>query len=72
MARGLTTSDGVDLNDVYNNVVTPIIDRYNSVDRTDFRALLCSDEDERVKNYFIPETDRMQLIRINYRKYLLK
>ena len=46
LTRGMTTTDGIDLNEVLYNTVLPIIDLYNKEEELDLRALLCSDSDE--------------------------
>ena len=57
MAKGLFTIDGIDYNEVWNNYLTPAIDRYNEVDETDLEALLAVRDDERIKKYLVRTTD---------------
>jgi len=63
---GLKTTDGNDLNTVYYDYIIPIIQRYNEDNVSDFRALLSYDEDEKVKNYYLPEAGRMQKLEQDY------
>lgn len=44
--RGFTTTDGIDLNEIYYNTVLPIIDIYNAEEVLDIRAMVCVDGDE--------------------------
>lgn len=44
--RGFTTTDGIDLNEVYYNTVLPILDIYNAEEVLDIRAAVCIDGDE--------------------------
>lgn len=60
--QGLTTSDGINLNELYYDKVIPLMDRYNKEDVTDFRAILCADDDETVKVYDLPEASRFQKV----------
>lgn len=46
LTQGLTTTDGIDLNEVLYGTVLPIVDVYNMEETLDLRALLCSDHDE--------------------------
>jgi len=59
---GLRTSDGVNINEIYYDVIIPMIEMYNKEDVTDFRAMFCQDADERVRNYYLPEASRFQLL----------
>ena len=56
MAKGLMTLDNVDFNEVWNNFLTPTVDRYNERDRTDFEALLCRRKDEQIVKTMINNT----------------
>lgn len=44
--RGFTTTDGIDINEIYYNTVLPILDIYNSEEVLDIRAAICIDGDE--------------------------
>jgi hypothetical protein len=44
--RGFTTTDGIDLNEVYYNTVLPILDIYNAEETLDIRNMVCVDGDE--------------------------
>lgn len=44
--KGLTTTDGIDLNEILYGTVLPIVDIYNAEELLDLRAMLCSDHDE--------------------------
>jgi hypothetical protein len=44
--RGFTTTDGIDINEVYYNTVLPIIDIYNAEEVLDIRTMVCIDGDE--------------------------
>lgn len=44
--RGFTTTDGIDLNEVYYNTVLPILDIYNAEEVLDIRTAICVDGDE--------------------------
>ena len=46
LGRGLTTTDGIDLNEILYGTVLPIVDIYNAEELLDLRTLLCSDHDE--------------------------
>ena len=46
LTHGLTTTDGIDLNEILYGTVLPIVDVYNEEEVLDLRALLCSDHDE--------------------------
>lgn len=60
--KGFQTIDGVDFNEVFYNGVVPRLERYNDpmAARPDFRELLCSDEDEKIKSTIIYSNDMMQ------------
>ena len=44
--RGFTTTDGIDLNEIYYNTVLPILDIYNAEETHDIRTAICIDGDE--------------------------
>ena len=44
--RGLTTTDGIDLNEILYGTILPIVDIYNGEEVLDLRAMLFSDHEE--------------------------
>lgn len=49
--KGITTTDGIDINEVLYNTVLPIIDIYNDEELLDMRALFTHDWDESYRKF---------------------
>lgn len=72
MPTGFTTSDGIDFNEVYYDSIVPSLQRYNEDEQNDFRAILCADDDERIKNTILNTTDVMQKLASNQTPDMIK
>ena len=49
--KGLTTTDGIDLNEILYGTVLPIVDLYNDEEELDLRAMITHDRDESYKKF---------------------
>ena len=41
--KGHTTTDGIDINEIYYDTILPILDLYNHEEMLDIRAMVCGD-----------------------------
>jgi hypothetical protein len=55
MGKGYMTIDNVDYNEIWNNFITPGVERYNEKDKTDLEALLAVWDDEQIKKYLVSQ-----------------
>lgn len=58
--RGFTTTDGIDLNEIYYDTVLPILDIYNTEEVIDLKGLLCFSHDESYYKFPINEKWKFQ------------
>jgi len=58
--RGFTTTDGIDLNEIFYDTVIPILDIYNAEELLDLRGMLTFDWDESYYKFAVNSTWKFQ------------